>query len=447
MQLPRYLIILFIAGTTLLASCSVSRKIDRSAHTLVLDKEGLKHAHIGISLLDAATGTYLYNHQADKYFVPASNTKLFTMYAGLKLLGDSLVGIRYHETTDSIYLQPAADPTFLHPDFPRQPVVQWLQQTGKELVITDANWNDKEFGYGWSWDDFNSAYMAEKSSLPVYGNVVRWTQVIEKTEDDAGKSTNNSFVYSEPEVSWKVNFNSGNSSRFNVTRDRNNNIFYISEGQEILASREVPFVTNGLLSALDLLKDTIGRSILYVPQTNAVKPTALLRSQLRDSLLAIMMHRSDNFFAEQVLLMASQQLFGEMKAAAVIDTLLKGSLRTLPQEPRWVDGSGLSRYNQFTPQDFIWLLQEMERSFTRQQLEAILPGSNEGTLAGYYKDMPGSIHAKTGTLSGHVALSGYLTTRKKRRLLFSVLVNNHQTSAVTVRRSVEAFLKEVWSRY
>ena len=41
------------------------------------------NAHTGISLYDAGAGRYLYNYQGDKYFVPASNTKLFSLYAGL----------------------------------------------------------------------------------------------------------------------------------------------------------------------------------------------------------------------------------------------------------------------------------------------------------------------------------------------------------------------------
>jgi D-alanyl-D-alanine carboxypeptidase/D-alanyl-D-alanine-endopeptidase (penicillin-binding protein 4) len=169
-----------------------------------------------------------------------------------------------------------------------------------------------------------------------------------------------------------------------------------------------------------------------------------MRSQPTDSLLKPMMLRSDNLFAEQCLLMASQQLLGKMSTQAIIDTLLKSSLKDLPQSPRWVDGSGLSRYNQFTPKDFIWLLGKMEKEFDPQRVRQLLPGANQGTLTGYYKDLPGAIYAKTGTLSGHVALSGYIRTKKGRNLLFSVLVDNHNTSATLVRRSVEAFLSRIY---
>jgi D-alanyl-D-alanine carboxypeptidase/D-alanyl-D-alanine-endopeptidase (penicillin-binding protein 4) len=430
-----------------LTACSVSKKLDQSAQNLILKEEGLKQAHVGISIYDPQKASYLYNYQGDKYFIPASNAKLFTMYAGMRYLDDSLPGIRYAETLDSIYLLPTGDPSLLHPDFPVQPVIDWLKSSQKELVIQQENWREKELGYGWSWDDYNSSYMAERSPLPVYGNTIRWTQVLEKTESEDGQLVNEAFVYSEPEVSWKVSFNPAKTSSFSVIRDRYSNQFTISEGKEILKTLEIPFVTNGLFSALDLLRDTIGRSILLVPGESTRKADRVLYSQATDTLLKLMMLRSDNFYAEQVLLMASQQVFGWMNTRKMIDTILKADLKALPHAPNWVDGSGLSRYNLFTPVDMVWLLEKMEREFGRNRVDAILASGGKGTLSNYYADLGESIKAKTGTLSGQVALSGYLTTKKGRRLIFSVLVNNHQTSAVKVRRSVEAYLQKVWERY
>ena len=85
-----------------LSSCSLQKKIGASAQTDVLDVAELKTAHIGISVFEPATGKYWYDYQADKYFVPASNTKIFTCYAGMKYLGDSLPGIKYLETNNEI---------------------------------------------------------------------------------------------------------------------------------------------------------------------------------------------------------------------------------------------------------------------------------------------------------------------------------------------------------
>ncbi|MBK6937265.1 MAG: D-alanyl-D-alanine carboxypeptidase [Chitinophagaceae bacterium] len=78
----------------ILSSCSVQQRIAKSAKADVLNNAALQTAHVGISIYDPAADKYLYNYQGDKYFVPASNTKIPTCYAAMKYLGDSLVGAR-----------------------------------------------------------------------------------------------------------------------------------------------------------------------------------------------------------------------------------------------------------------------------------------------------------------------------------------------------------------
>ena len=113
-----------------LISCSVSTKISKSSKNTVLNAAPLKTAHIGISIYDPETGKYLYNYQGDKYFVPASNTKIPTCYAAMKYLGDSLVGLRYgysYPDSATIGIQPTGDPTLMHPDFNKQVVPDFLK--------------------------------------------------------------------------------------------------------------------------------------------------------------------------------------------------------------------------------------------------------------------------------------------------------------------------------
>jgi serine-type D-Ala-D-Ala carboxypeptidase/endopeptidase (penicillin-binding protein 4) len=119
----------------------------------------------------------------------------------------------------------------------------------------------------------------------------------------------------------------------------------------------------------------------------------------------------------------------------------------LPQRPQWVDGSGLSRYNLFSPQDFVWILNKLQTEFGLNRLKVILPGANTGTLKGLYEGYEGRIFAKTGTLSNNVALSGYLITKKNRALIFSVLVNNHETTAAAIRKQISSFLTGIIDKY
>ena len=159
------------------------------------------------------------------------------------------------------------------------------------------------------------------------------------------------------------------------------------------------------------------------------------------------MHRSDNFFAEQTLLMVSNQLLGSMSDEKIIDTLLKTDFKDLPQKPNWADGSGLSRFNLFSPQDFVWILNKMQHEFPWQRITAIFPTGNHGTLTNYYTTDSSFIYAKTGSLTGVIALSGYLITRKNKSLIFSLLVNNHQTTGRTVRHAIEKFIQYIRDTY
>jgi D-alanyl-D-alanine carboxypeptidase/D-alanyl-D-alanine-endopeptidase (penicillin-binding protein 4) len=77
------------------------------------------------------------------------------------------------------------------------------------------------------------------------------------------------------------------------------------------------------------------------------------------------------------------------------------------------------------------------------RIKSILATGGTGTIRSYYKADSGFIYAKTGTLSGVVALSGYLYTKKNKLLIFSVLVNNHRTSSTNIRKAVEKFIEEV----
>jgi D-alanyl-D-alanine carboxypeptidase/D-alanyl-D-alanine-endopeptidase (penicillin-binding protein 4) len=129
----RFTKLLFIFFMLLVfTSCSVQQKISKSAKEIVLQDSSLLTAHVGISIYEQASGKYWYNYNGEKYFVPASNTKIPTCYAAMKYLGDSLVGLRYGVPQEKMYddlivFQPTGDPTLLHRDFKKQPVFDFFK--------------------------------------------------------------------------------------------------------------------------------------------------------------------------------------------------------------------------------------------------------------------------------------------------------------------------------
>jgi D-alanyl-D-alanine carboxypeptidase/D-alanyl-D-alanine-endopeptidase (penicillin-binding protein 4) len=445
--LPSTILIILLLLT--ISSYSQSRKNDLRALDNLINSPALKSAHVGVLVYDDSLKQDIAAYQEERYFVPASNTKLFSLYAGLKYLGDSLVGIRYEENDTAVFVFPSGDPSLLHPDFLEQPVVDFLKKTPKKIYIVDSAWQEEPLGPGWGWDDYNDDYAVERSLLPVYGNFIRWTQEKDATGGNPGFEAT-PRVFSSPEINWKVKFSADTpQKRFFVHRTIDSNVFEIRTGGEAHAEQDVPFVTNGISSALELLRDTLGKPVYSIHQPPYFSsPFSIIYSRPADSVYIPMMHRSDNFFAEQTLLMVSNQLMGLMNDRRIIDTLRKNDLAWLPQEPSWVDGSGLSRFNLFSPRDFVALLGRFRNEFGMDRMKKILPtGGEEGTLKHYYLKDSGYIFAKTGSLNGVIALSGYLYTRKNRLLEFSVLINNHFSSGTACRKAVEEYIGYIRRNY
>jgi D-alanyl-D-alanine carboxypeptidase/D-alanyl-D-alanine-endopeptidase (penicillin-binding protein 4) len=392
---------------------------------------------VGISIYDPATGKYWYNYQGDKYFVPASNTKIPTCYAAMKYLGENLRGLDYLETDTVLFIRSTADPTLLHRDFKSQPVFEYLLLNQKKLAFVTPRWEAETYGSGWAWNDYNEAYMPERSDLPIYGNVIEYNLKKNGNKYDL-KGDINFFRYALNSYVDPITPN------IRIRRRRVDNTFDVFSSRTSFSNATIPFRT---FENQRLLEDTLKKAWL----TNVYPPSDLkfksIFSRPTDSLLIPMMHVSDNFFAEQSLLMVSNELLGVMNDAKIIDTLLKTDFKDLPQKPRWVDGSGLSRYNLFSPQDFVFILNKMKNEFGMERIKMILPTGGTGTISSYYKSDSTFIYAKTGTLGGVVALSGFLYTKKGKLLIFSTLVNNHQASSTAVRRTVEKFIQGIREKY
>ena len=111
----------------LFTSCSIEKQISKTANEDVLTTKALATAHVGISIFEPAANKYWFNYQGDKYFVPASNTKIATCYVAMKYLRDSIEGLRYLVNHSEILIVPTGDPTFLLAEYPSQPVYDFLK--------------------------------------------------------------------------------------------------------------------------------------------------------------------------------------------------------------------------------------------------------------------------------------------------------------------------------
>jgi D-alanyl-D-alanine carboxypeptidase/D-alanyl-D-alanine-endopeptidase (penicillin-binding protein 4) len=420
-------------------SCHTQQKIQKTSsfnsaanQDTLLAAPDLNGAHIGFAVYDAKSKSYLYNYQGDKYFIPASNTKIVTCYTAMKFLGDSLLGLRYVDKGNgTVEVEANGDPTFLHPDFKNQPAYDFLKKQ-KTIFLTDNNWKSKGWGMGWSWDDYESDYMAQRSIMPIYGNVVHFNKFDQPTT---------SPIYFQKLLDNGASINNG---QYDIRREIGANKFSTVPSAKRFGGEDIPFYTGDQELLISLLQDTLKNIVKPVHfKIDRYSDVVKVYTQATDSMLKIMMHRSDNFFAEQSLMMVSNEMLAEMSTSKLIDSLLKTTFSFLPQKPKWVDGSGLSRYNLFTPEDFVAILNKMKEEFAWNRITNIFASGGSGTLGNYYKNGSGKIYAKTGSLSNNVALSGYLITKSGHELTFSVLVSNYTGNSTGIRRAVEKFIMNV----
>jgi D-alanyl-D-alanine carboxypeptidase/D-alanyl-D-alanine-endopeptidase (penicillin-binding protein 4) len=361
------------------------------------------------------------------------------MYAGLSLLGDSILSCRYAPEKNNLLIAPAGDPTVLHPDFIQQPLFDLMRRPFDSIIICLPEQELPGYGTGWAWDDFDLDYQAENTRMPVFGNSLWLNQqpaLYQKREsairaDSVIRLGNQRFRVSPTFFSGQIRI----IPEPRKLRERLENIFYAdgSGKPEI-----IPFITNRMQTTAAILSDLLDKPVIVT--TRKMKEGMPLYSVPADSLFAPMMQHSDNFFAEQILLMAAEKKLGKMDVRELIDSLLADAFRDIPDRPEWVDGSGLSRYNLFTPRSMVYLLGKLRSEFGLSRLKNILPSGGTGTLKHYYLPMKEKIYAKTGSVSSHFCLSGYLYTQSNKLLYFSVMTGSFPGKLSAARRAVERFV-------
>ena len=146
----------------LLLACS---PIARQVATVAEEKQ----YHAGFYLIDPESGKVLADHQGEKYFTPASNTKILTLFA-TSFLPDSLPSFYLKKEDSLAYVWPLGDPAFLNPVLHDTTNYGLLSEIDS-LVISFPYFVDDRMGSGWAWDDYSSSYSPEISAFPIYGNL------------------------------------------------------------------------------------------------------------------------------------------------------------------------------------------------------------------------------------------------------------------------------------
>jgi len=417
----------------ILSSCSTTNQIN----TTFNKAEAFKQGFSGLAVFDPEENKMIYESYSNKYFTPASNIKLLTFYAGLKILEDSIPALKYVIKNDSLIFWGTGDPSFLNQDLPESLVYQFLKNSKEKLYYLHPVFTEAHFGPGWAWDDYNSYYSVERSAFPIYGNYVKFDFIPGFDIPKIFPSFFEDNLVIEPNASPRI------------IRDPAANIFRHKTfiGNKGF-SQIVPFKYSPELF-VKLLADTLKKPVEIIRQkTEGFSDPKTLYSLPADSLYKTMLQQSDNFIAEQILFMVSGKISDSLKTDLAIDYIKENFLKDLPDEPFWVDGSGLSRYNLVTPRSMVKLLEKIMQEVPQKRLFKLMAtGGKSGTIKNSYVADEPYIFAKTGTLRNNHSLSGYLKARSGKVLIFSFMNNNYTVPSSEIKKQMELILRKIYEKY
>ena len=461
--------------------CAPAASLRESIEKLMAASPAAKGAFWGIEVVDLKTGRTLFEQNAGRFFVPASNTKLFTTSLALTRLGPEYTfqtRVLADTAPDAsgriagdVRLVGGGDPNLSPRTIPYQkgPVagnpLAAIEQLADQVaargvkridgnIVGDDSWYIWEpYGAGWGIDDPQYDYGAPVSALTINDNTLTISIRPGAREGDPA-----SIAVSPPLEYYTVNNRvttaaAGSGGRIWSHRAPGSyqlelwgSIPLGGRGEDMALGIEDP-AEYAALALRQALEDrgiaVMGAAVAHHAlagepaepaggQELARKPSAPLLEDLR-----VTAKVSQNLHAEMAL-RAVGRIHGDGSVQAGLDEL-KTFLTAAGIEPAGYsihDGSGLARLNLVTPHTVVELLRYMYDGPQRENWISILPvGGQDGTLSNRFAGIAGAakIHAKTGSLSHVAALSGYAQRGNGHWVAFSILVNNFNGPAGEVR--------------
>jgi D-alanyl-D-alanine carboxypeptidase/D-alanyl-D-alanine-endopeptidase (penicillin-binding protein 4) len=444
----------------------------------------------GIQVTELSTGKTLYELNANRFFVPASNTKLFSTSLALTRLGPGFTfqtrvlaaaepdaagriagdvrlvgGGDPNLSARAIPYRTGAitgDPLAALADLADQVAARGIHRIDGDIVGDDSWYVWEPFGNGWSIDDPLYDYGAPVSALTVNDNAFTLSIRPGAKDGDAAALTLNPAVEYYAIDNRVRTVPAGGERRVHYARAAGSATLKLwgtiplrDRGEDLTLGIDDPalYAAIAFRQALEERGITIAGGAnarhLYPNEVGdlkqgtaadaepgfelAVRKSAPLLEDLR-----ITAKVSQNLHAELDLRAVgrARRYMGSVEAG--LDEL-KAFLAEAGVESNGYaisDGSGLARLNLVSPATVVKLLRFMYDSPARENFLSILPvGGQDGTLNTRFAgpSIAGRIHAKTGSLSHVSALSGYAQRQQGDWIAFSILVNNYNGPTSEVR--------------
>jgi D-alanyl-D-alanine carboxypeptidase/D-alanyl-D-alanine-endopeptidase (penicillin-binding protein 4) len=441
-----------------------------------LNRPGIRSAEWGIEILDPATNRVVLSVNPDKTFQPASVLKVVTTATALEKLGPDF---RFHTGvyTDGtvlpdgtlagdVILVGRGDPNLVDPtkELLDKPALQQLSEEIKargikkihgNVVGDDSYFEFTTHGKGWTAQDLKSVYGAPINALSINNNVF-WVHVRPTKLNQLVQ------VSIEPQTAYfqirNLGVTGGPKAQRTIyagvlpgtTRLVVSGVLPAAQNysQDILLER--PAEATATLFKEELRRNGIATDgTVHVYHLGDLSPEArrnwaLLAEHQSPPLiraLEIINKRSLNLHAEMLLRVLGAEFAGagtDDAGLRVVKSFLENAGISDDDKISLNDGSGLSRDNLVTPRFQTSLLMFLStRPYFELFLNTLAVSGTDGTLRNRLASAPGVIHAKTGTLGDVAALSGYMTTKSGRNLIFSIFANNVRASIERVRKTID----------
>jgi serine-type D-Ala-D-Ala carboxypeptidase/endopeptidase (penicillin-binding protein 4) len=433
----------------------------------LINNPDMSNAIIGVSVRSISTGEQFFKHNDSKSFTPASNQKILTTSAALKYLGSDfkfstsayLDGelLQNGEFFGNIIIRGSGDPTMS--DYYKENPLDFVDKFATRLdslgvriirgnIIGDDSYFDEiHYGPGWAWDDFLFPYCAQTNALSINDNKI---SIEVKQGDTTGLPADISV---SPECSYYRVINRirtvgiGELTEIVPYRELHSNIFELS-GQIAYDTSRINKVNinvtidNPTLFFLNIVKDALERhnirfrgALVDVQDYNeeidymSLSPVFEYQSPELSEIIKVVNQQSHNLSADNIFKTIAKETSGVGSFAKGSEQILKfaSSAGIPPDKIAVFDGSGLSRFNLFTPKYMVDLLtKNYKADYQEDFINSLASPGQEGTLKHRMTQTlaENRVKAKSGSMNNISTLSGYVTTRDGEVLAFSIMTMN-----------------------
>ena len=407
--MKKALILIFIFTNTY--SQISSNKIDR----WVSKNENLKNSVVSIAIKELNKNKKIRGININTFMTPASNLKILSVLGSI-YVGDTIPVIKYNFSNDTLRISPTGYPLLFHPKYQNKELEKFVHSFN-HIEYNLSNTDLIKYGPAWAWDDLTYYFQAERSSMPIFGNVV---QIIKKENSDLISTPNN----------FKINLDYNQKEK--ISRALDKNVFTVNPSLIKLGDTIYhPFISSNKV-IVDLLRNSLKTSVSL--SNNKLDNYQVLNSDDVDEIYSIILKKSDNLISESLAANISFRINDTISVNKGLDIIENSFKKSISNQMELFDGSGLSRYNLITPEALVASLERIYLSIGLERVKRIFPNNF------IIEDNEDFVWGKSGTLKNNYNYSGYIITNKGKQYVFSIMINHFTEDLDKIKSAIVDFL-------